>query len=202
MKLTEQQEKESERIKAIQKRIGLKGTQLDGFWGPVSTSQAKKYLLSMMPKKNPWPTPDEKSLLAFYGKPCASSHQTKIDVVGLGVKYGGAPVKTITCHEKIADSLLRILTSISQDEVSAPILAKFDGCYNCRPMVGGTKYSLHARSAAVDFWAGENLNKEHWPVSALMPIEFMEHFAREGVTSAGVFWSRDAMHQQWTKPVV
>jgi hypothetical protein len=63
----------------------------------------------------------------------------------------------------------------------------------------GTRPSLHARGAAVDFWPQVNGNRTQWPVVAQMPLEVMEFFAVGGWLSAGAFWLRDSMHFQATK---
>jgi hypothetical protein len=66
-------------------------------------------------------------------------------------------------------------------------------------MRGGRLPSLHARGAAIDLAADTNGNTTHWPTRADMPIEVLACFAREGWLSAGVFWSRDGMHNQATQ---
>lgn len=178
----------------IQERIG---TEPDGFWGPKSIAACQKYLRSLMPKPNLWPKTDQASLTAFYGLPGDEDKHTLIKVAGLGVKYDGTPVKVIRCHEKVADSLLRVIQSLSR--TFPEILAQYDGCYNNRPMRGGLTPSLHARAAAIDFASSTNGNKTHWPLIATMPFGVMEEFAKEGWIAAGAFWSRDAMHFQATQ---
>lgn len=182
-------------IKALQRRIGVDD---DGYWGPISTDVAKQYLRQFMPKENPWPKSDQASLQAFYGSPGDEENFVQIDVSGLGVKYSNQVVNKITCHSKVAHSLSRVLERIA----SSPwrwVLEKYDGCYANRSMRGSSTPSLHARAAAIDFWAAKNGNHDHWPTKAELPIEVMEFFATEGWLSAGAFWSRDAMHFQATR---
>ncbi len=186
----------STQIKAIQTRIG---TTPDGFWGPKSIAACQKHLRSLMPKPNPWPKSDQKSLTAFYGAPGDESKLVNLNVEGLGIKYEGQPVKTVRCHQKVSASLHRIFTELSKFPEGQAVLAKYAGCFNNRPMRGGSLPSLHARGAAVDNDPDTNRNKQSWPVSATMPIEVMECFAREGWLSAGAFWGRDAMHEQATQ---
>jgi len=181
-------------IQHMQKRIGVTA---DGVWGPVSQKACKSYLRAMMPKPHPWPMTDQASLTRFYGKPGDESKLTQIDVAGLGVEYGRAAVARITCHERVAASLLRILTALKSSHPH--VLANFDGCYNNRAMRGGSLPSLHARGTAVDFLSEDNGNRMAWPVASSMPLEVMEVFAREGWLSAGAFWGRDAMHFQATQ---
>jgi hypothetical protein len=181
-------------IKALQQKIGVTP---DGFWGPKSIAAAQKYLRKLMPSPNPWPSTDQKSLTEFYGSAGDESQLVNMDVTGLGVKYDGKTVRTIRCHGKVADSLRRVLEKLSKTHPE--ILAKYAGCYNNRPMRGGSLPSLHARGAAIDLDPDTNGNHAPWPTKATMPFEVMEEFAKEGWLSAGAFWSRDGMHFQATK---
>ena len=117
--------------------------------------------------------------------------------------YGGKPVKKTRCHERVAPSLLDILSEIGDRYgVNKSIMAAasdYGGVFNNRPMRGGSTPSLHARGAAIDLSAGRNGNLVPWPVVADMPIEIMEVFARHGWLSAGASWGRDAMHFQATR---
>lgn len=180
-------------IIAMQDRIG---TTPDGFWGPKSIAACQRHLRGLMPSPNPWPKADQASLTRFYGSPGDESQLVALNVEGLGIRYDGQAVKSIRCHDKVADSLKRILTSLSKTHPG--IMNQYAGCYNNRTMRGGSLPSLHARGAAIDFAPETNGNKTPWPVVADMPLEVMEAFAREGWTPAGAFWGRDAMHFQAT----
>lgn len=173
------------------------GTVPDGFWGPKSTAAAQRHLRRMMPDPNPWPGTSQSALQAFYGSPGDESKLVNLDVAGLGVRYDGRTVRTVRCHGKVAASLRRVLEALAKTHPE--VLADYCGCYANRPMRGGSLPSLHARGAAIDFMAGTNANRSHWPTRASMPLAVMEAFAREGWTPAGAFWSRDAMHFQATK---
>lgn len=179
----------------LQKRIGAEP---DGFWGPRSIRAVQLHLTRLMPTPVPWPKTDQKSLTAFYGAPGDEDRHTLLNVVGRGVSYDGSPVKVIRCHSRIAASLDRVIARLETFEEGRYILARYDGCYNNRPMRGGSTPSLHARAAAIDFDAGRNGNKTAWPVAASMSILVMEEFAREGWIAAGAFWGRDGMHFQAT----
>ena len=175
------------------------GTAPDGVWGPKSAEACRKHLLALMPAKNPWPKPDEKSMVAFYGRHGQEYDLVGVDVTGLGVKYEGKTVATIRCHRLVADSLKRVLTEISKGS-AAWVLAQYAGCYNDRPMRGGSRPSKHAWGAAIDLAAGTNGLKQAWPTQSTMPLAAMEAFAREGWTAAGAFWGRDGMHFEATNP--
>lgn len=184
-----------EQIKDMQVKIGVEP---DGFFGPKSIRACQNYLLSLMPAVHLWPRTDQASLTSFYGRPGDESQLISLDVAGLGVKYEGRVVNTVRCHYKIADSLDRILTSLSGTHPH--IIAEYAGVYNNRVMRGGSLPSMHARGAAIDLWPDRNGNRTPWPTVALMPLGVMEAFSREGCVSAGAFWGRDAMHFQWSQP--
>lgn len=182
-------------IKKMQTRIGVVA---DGFWGPKSIAACQAHLRNLMPKKHPWPKSDQVSLTKFYGRPGDESQLAPINVEGLGMRYEGKPVKIIRCHKKVGASLLRVLTAISKSP-QRYVLEKYAGCFNNRPMRGGSLPSLHARGAAVDLDPDSNANHTHWPNVATMPLEVMEEFAKEGWLSLGAAISRDSMHFQSTQ---
>lgn len=183
-----------DQIKAMQVKVG---TEPDGFWGQKSIAACQRYLRGIMPALLQWPDTDQASLTDFYGAAGDESKLVNLDVTGLGVKYEGRTVKTVRCHKKVSESLLRVLTSLSGTHPD--IIAKYAGVYNNRPMRGGSTPSLHARGSAIDLWPEENGNHTSWPTRAKMPLEVMEAFSREGWISAGAFWSRDGMHFQATR---
>lgn len=192
-----------EQIIHVQKRIG---TEPDGFWGPVSTAQCKEYLKVMMP--HPHPFPKQGRVEDFYGPHGVDggyTPPTKTINLPFTIYYEGNPVTKLHPHEKCADSLLRVFERLlavyptPASRIDAGI-AVYDGLYNPRPMRGGSAWSMHSWAIAIDLNAAENGNTTHWPTRANMPIEVMECFAKEGWTSAGAFWSRDAMHMEATAP--
>ena len=182
-------------IQNIQRCIGVTA---DGWWGPQSIAACQAHLKKLMPARNPWPATDQASLTRFYGAPGDESKLTALNVADLGIKYDGKSVRVIRCHLKVAASLRRVIEALAQSPHKS-ILEKYAGCYNNRPMRNGSLPSLHARGAAVDFDPDNNANHQHWPNSAIMPLEVMEAFAREGWLPAGPFWHRDSMHFQATR---
>lgn len=177
-------------ITALQLRIGVEP---DGFWGPRSIAACQKHLRVLMPRVSPWPKADEASLVKFYGKAGDENNLVDFQFPDGWRLYGDKPISQHRCHKKVAASLQRILKRITNHVVC------YDGCFNYRPMRGGSRLSTHAWGIAVDLDAAANGNRSHWPLSSKMPIEVMEEFAREGWLPAGAFWSRDAMHFQATQ---
>ena len=99
----------------------------------------------------------------------------------------------------MADSLKRIFTALSKGPHKA-VLEQYAGCFNNRPMRGGSLPSLHARGAAVDLDPDSNGNHVAWPTRATMPLEVMEEFAKEGWLCAGAFGQR--CHARAIHPIV
>jgi hypothetical protein len=182
-------------IIALQKRVGTKP---DGIWGAGSTAACQAHLRALMPKQHPWPTGDDASVIARFGKPGDEDQLVGANVRGLGILYDGQPVRNIRCHHLVANSLVTVLSEIAASPARW-ILAEYAGCYNFRKMRGGSRHSKHAWGIAIDFAPATNGLRTHWPRAATMPIEVMECFAREGWLSAGAAWSRDAMHFQATR---
>jgi hypothetical protein len=183
----------STEIKAIQSKIGVVP---DSFWGPKSIAACQRHLRALMPSPNPWPKSDQASLTKFYGAAGDEAQLVNLPAP-VPMYYAGKRIKTIRCHAKVAASLARALTAAYA--VAPEAVKVYDGCFNNRPMRGGSLPSLHARGAAIDLDASNNGNLTAWPVRATMPLEVMEAFAREGWLSAGAFWGRDSMHAQATQ---
>ena len=121
------------------------------------------------------------------------------------VYYEGTQVRRVRAHAKCAASLKRVfehLLEVYPTEAERLVAGAdvYDGIYNPRPMRGGSSWSMHSWAIAIDLDAGRNGNNTSWPNRAVMPLEIMECFAREGWMAAGAFWGRDAMHFQATCP--
>jgi len=189
----------STEIKAMQAKIGVEP---DGFWGPKSIAACKAHLRKLMPSPNPWPKSDSASLRAFYGE--AGDEDNLVSITfPYPMYYAGKLVTKTRCHKKVADSLLRVLTSIGDRWGNWRGVMEeaedYGGCYNFRLKRGGTSYSLHAYGAAIDLDADDNQFRDSWPMKADMPLEIMEEFAKEGWIAAGAFWGYDSMHFQATQ---
>ncbi len=185
----------SNEIASMQRRIG---TTPDGFWGPKSIAACQKHLRMLMPRPNPWPKTDQRSLTALYGQPGDERRLVNLDVYDLGLEYSGKRVRTVSVNGACAESLRRALVAIAESD-HHEILKRYAGVYNNRPMRGGSLPSLHARGAAIDLDPGTNGLHNAWPTRATMPLEVMECFAREGWVNLGWLIGRDSMHFQATQ---
>lgn len=150
---------------------GINAGPVDGYWGPQTEygyEQLKVKLaagsvpppwrddegIGAAPTTNDWPIQTQSELIKFYG--AVGTNQTKV-VVPYSLKIAWATEKTITkftCHEKVADSIARILTRVKDhygDQIEPLGLDLWGGCLNVRPMRGGTKYSTHSWGMAIDW---------------------------------------------------
>jgi hypothetical protein len=143
-------------------------------------------------------------LTEFYGKP------------GTGLKSVSLPypmrlawdlnteINSFKAHHKVADVLEQIfvdvLRSYGLDGVRRLRLDRFGGCFNSRPMRGGSKLSTHAWGIAVDIdpernqykWGGDKAtldDKEYEP--------FWKIVEATGAVSLGRKYNFDWMHFQF-----
>lgn len=193
-------------IKHTQRRVG---TDDDGDWGPKSTAAAKRHLRAIMKKEGAlrrFPTQRQvRSGKSVYGPVGVKDGYTppmkkiKLPFPLRLYKPDGQRKLVISAHEKCADSLLAVHQRIGQLPKELLERSRFQlwfGIYNPRNSRGGSLPSMHSWAIASDNDAGRNRNRSHWPVASKMPVEIYECFAAEGWLSAGVFWSRDGMHNQ------
>jgi hypothetical protein len=110
-----------------------------------------------------WPHDDNKSKIAFFGKP--GTNLVPI-TPPFQMFYAGHPIKTITVNKMIATALLSVFTEIldkcghDQAKVDAIGASSFGGCYNYRPIRGSSNLSNHAFGAAID------INPENLPLGS------------------------------------
>jgi len=190
-------------IETMQQRLKNAGydIEVDGFWGPQSQKTCRAHLRSLC-STNPWPASDRRSIETFYGRPGDESNLVSFEFP-FPMFYGDKKVAKSRCHFKVVNSLLHVLNNIgslySGDEEIIEEAEDYGGIYNFREKRGSSSLSLHSWGIAIDLDADDNTFRNHWPLSADMPLEIMECFAREGWLSAGAFWGYDAMHFQATR---
>lgn len=107
---------------------------------------------------NQWPL--QSGCRQFYGAP--GTNHTMLELP-YEMTYDGKPVKRITINRKCADSAFRALTQIAKEYNAADRkalgLSIFAGCFNNRPMRGGSQPSMHAYACAIDFDPARNQMK-------------------------------------------
>ena len=153
--------------------------------------------------KEVWPRDIEAEMRAFYGD--IGSGHTKL-IPPYPLLYDGKPIKTITVHERIADSVTRALTLALEhyglDEIKRLRLNRFDGCFAPRKKRGGTSWSVHAYAAALDFDADNNrLEQDHRTALFARPEyeAWWRAWESVGAVSLGRARDFDWMHVQFAR---
>jgi len=192
---------------------------VDGYWGPQTeyafdviqevsegSGEPRIWRPEELPDDNPldWPTQrPEREISRFYGN--VGKHQTRIDLP-YSHKLAWNTRKTVhsfTCHEKVHDSLLRVLGRVldhyGQEEISRLRLDLWGGCLNVRKMRGGTRYSMHSWGIAVDYDPTRNRLKWGRDRAVFATPDYdvwWRLWEEEGWTSLGRARNFDWMHIQ------
>jgi len=196
---------------------------IDGYWGPQTDTAFEQldYLETFgelphawrdfkPPAVNPngWPVENESELSRIYGPPGQPPLHTLTLPYPLKLSWSpGDLVTRLSCHEKVADSLERVLgrtlAHYGRDGINELQLDHYGGCFNARRKRGGTSWSTHAWGIALDF--DPDRNRLHWGRDRAWFArpeyapwwDFWEH---EGWTSLGRTKNFDWMHVQATRP--
>lgn len=189
----------------LQAELGVK---VDGWAGDKTRAAfAERFGVELAPAPPadfPWPGRSEAELRAFYGPP-GDSQQVRVEPpYPMRIAWDtSTPLRVITCHRLVADSLLAVLRGFLEDFGTGWIrehrLDLYGGCYNFRKMRGGSSWSTHAWGIAIDLNPETNGLRTPWPAQATMPHEAIEAFEAAGWTSLARVIGRDAMHFQATR---
>ncbi|MCO5762322.1 MAG: M15 family metallopeptidase [Chromatiaceae bacterium] len=205
-------------IQLLARDKGAEPGKIDGLWGTrtdFAFSQLQhfdQYGQLPAPWRDPtavvspasqWPIQERAKLIAFYGQP--GSHLTTIDIpYVLRIDWEPAvSTQRITCHDKVAASVQRVLHQVvshyGEERIRELRLDRYGGCYNNRPMRGGTALSMHAWGIALDF--DPSRNKLEWgrDRAAFSRPEYdawWRAWEEEGWTSLGRRRNFDWMHVQ------
>lgn len=201
---------------------GINAGPIDGYFGPQTESAAEELKTKLTGKKwfpwrkpegegageivgNKWPLQTQSELEKYYGP--VGKNQTSITVpYTLTLAWDKTKkVKKITCHEKVADSTIRILERVQDhygDKIKLLGLDLWGGSLNVRKTRGGTTWSTHSWGIAHDF--DPERNKLRWDKSkANFARPEYEHWFRfweeEGWVSLGRVRDFDWMHVQAAK---
>jgi len=201
---------------------GINAGPIDGFWGPQTEQGAEELKVKLTGKKwfpwrkpeadgmgelvgKKWPTQTQSELEKYYGP--VGKNQTSIQLpYKLTIAWNKSQkVSKITCHEKIADSTIRVLERV-QDHYGARIktlgLDLWGGTLNVRKTRGGNTWSTHAFGIAHDF--DPERNKLRWSADkanfAKPEYEkWWQLWEAEGWVSLGRARDFDWMHLQAAK---
>jgi peptidoglycan hydrolase-like protein with peptidoglycan-binding domain len=154
------------------------------------------------PHASNWPK--QTGVSSFYGE--VGQHQTKL-VFPYSMRLAwdtSTIVKSTSCHEKVHDAALRVLTRVLQhygpDKVRQLGLDLFGGCLNVRKMRGGSAWSMHSWGIAFDFDPDRNQLRWGRDRAAFARPEYQkwwELWEEEGAVSLGRARNFDWMHVQF-----
>ena len=199
---------------------GIDAGIIDGRYGPQtkSASAQLKQLDStgVMPRgfpdivtidDNPHNFPKESfnSLNAYYGQPCTATMVRVICPWTLRLDWDLSKRTTkITIHEKLADSLERVLKKVYEvyglEGIKKHGLDRYGGSYNCRKKRGSrNSWSTHAWGIAIDWYPSKNGLRSNESNASLADPEldaWWDIWEKEGWVSLGRKENRDWMHIQ------
>lgn len=147
--------------------------------------------------------PRESEMERFYGK--RGQNQTSIvPPYPMALSWNQSAVKRITCHEKAANSLTRVLQKVRDEygveQISKLGLDQFSGCLNVRLKRGSkSSWSIHSWGCALDFDDENNRLKWKKPqarFSAKAYIPWWKCWESEGWVSLGRVKDFDWQHVQ------
>jgi hypothetical protein len=194
---------------------------IDGLWGP-QTEYAFDMLVyhhehGRLPppfrdetpldvNPNGWPRQIEAELIRHYGE--IGKNQTML-APPYPHRLAWDLRKTIprfSCHEKVHDSALRVLTRVlahyGPERITELRLDRWAGCLNERKMRGGTRWSLHAWGIAIDYDSesnGYNWGRDRATLALPEYDPWWRFWEEEGWVSLGRTRNFDWMHVQAAK---
>jgi hypothetical protein len=203
-------------INASERGIGI--GPVDGLWGPRTNAGFLELEHRIrhgepqlpwrpdeieVPNPNRWPVQRTREFEEFFGE--RSSQLVLIDLPYEMKLAWDRRTRTrrTRCHEKVADSLQRVLHKVKdiygEGNISGLNLDHFGGCFNERPIRNGTQWSMHSWGIALDF--DPSRNQLHWgrDRAALAQPDYREWWQcweEEGWISLGRKRNFDWMHIQ------
>ncbi len=209
-------------IQNIAQIKGIETGKIDGYWGPQTEFAFESLIKIVYENKEPEPWrpeeildknpnnwPDqlpEANIIKYYGN--VGENQTRISLPyphRLAWKTDQI-INSFLCHEKVHDSLHRILTRVldnfGHEEIKRLKLDLWGGCLNVRKKRGGTSYSMHSWGIAIDYNPARN--KLKWTRDKAMFArpeykKWWEIWEQEGWVSLGRSKDFDWMHVQASK---
>ncbi|MEA2029523.1 MAG: M15 family metallopeptidase [Campylobacterota bacterium] len=199
---------------------GIDAGVVDGYYGPQTASASEQLLTldktGVIPRgfddiepidtnPNNFPNESYSDLKAYYGDPC-QGRLVKVDCPWtLRFDWSRSQTtKTITIHEKLADSLKRVLDEVYSvygiEGIKKHGLHYYGGSYNCRKKRGSrNSWSTHAWGIAIDWYPSKNKLRSNEATASLAQPEldtWWEIWEKEGWLSLGRKENRDWMHVQ------
>lgn len=145
----------------------------------------------------------DKQIIAKYGQPGDTNNLVVISLpypmrIAWDIK---TTVTRMQCHKLIASRLLAVFSELLAyygiERLQELGIDLFGGCYNYRPMRGGSKWSRHAWAIAIDLDPARNKLKETKKTARFARPEYkpmIDIFYKHGFISYGVEKDYDWMH--------
>lgn len=153
-----------------------------------------------------WPSSGESALRKYYGEPGSNLTYLIVPYTHRLAWDTSQKVTRIKCHEKVHDSLDRVLNRVldhyGEEKIKELRLDLFGGCFNKRKMRGGSRWSLHSWAIALDYDPSHNQLKWGRDKAAFARPEYEQWWKiweEEGWSSLGRTKNYDWMHVQATK---
>lgn len=203
---------------------GINSGIIDGFYGPQTEygyEQLKEKLSGKETKPwrddegkgsgktiggSQWPIQTQSELEKFYGPVGKNQVKTKIPYTMRLAWNKSQKVNHITCHEKVADSLVTVLEDVQKEYSASDIkslgLDLFAGGLNIRKMRGGSKWSSHSWGIAFDFDSERNQlrwGKDKAQFAKPEYEKWWECWEKQGAVSLGRAKNYDFMHVQFCR---
>jgi len=154
-------------------------------------------------RKHVWPRQTEHEVRAFFGPVGKNLTRLELPYTHRLAWNKSQRLDSYMCHEKVHDSLSRVLTKVlahyGETRIQELRLDLFGGCYNKRKKKGGTTWSMHAWAIAVDYDTENNRFKWGWERASFARPEYDDWWRiweSEKWTSLGRARNFDWMHIQ------
>ncbi|MBN1141788.1 MAG: M15 family peptidase [Deltaproteobacteria bacterium] len=162
-------------------------------------------LLDLNPHGWPSQTPQE-NLFRCYGEVGQNQAQIQLPYPHRLAWDKKTVIHNYSCHEKVHDSLLRILHRVldhyGPEGIAALRLDLWGGCLNVRAMRGGSQYSMHSWGIAVDYDPDRNgltMGRDRAAFARPEYDAWWRFWEEEGWVSLGRSRNFDWMHVQAAK---
>jgi hypothetical protein len=168
-----------------------------------------KYPVPMTPADDPGRARNQALFDAMYGD--CTKGQVKLKTIQWLPALKGGSLK-VTAANGVAEHL----EAVSRDLEALP--AKFQvylkpsaGTYNCRPIAGTTRMSMHAYAAAIDInvkftdywrWSGAKKETDKVTYKNRIPLEIVEVFEKHGFIWGGKWYHYDTMHFEYRPEII
>ncbi len=209
-------------IQVFADREGITVKPIDGLWGPITEEAFNELFAKVYQKEikrhifrpeeiinvnpNNWPIQYTDEFNAFYGNPGENLVRVALPYEHRFSWALHQKTRSFQCHAKVADSISRILSKVlehyGETEIKRLKLDVWGGCFNIRPIRGGTRPSMHSWGIAVDY--DPDHNKLDWGAdkatfSRSEYQKWWELWEEEGWVSLGRARNFDWMHVQAAK---